>query len=169
MKNNFYKNKGFTLIELLVVVAIIGLLSSIVMASLNTARLKGKDSFLQEEALQMRILLEEEYSETGSYLGLQSTTAFWMDSSSDCDNAIFTGNHASEARSICKAIVANASVTWYGGKFFLGNSSNSKDKYSILIALPFKDTFFCIGSSGAVSNTTNSTNMWGQPGCYANP
>ena len=42
IKNNVFR-KGFTLIELLVVVAIISLLSSVVMASLNSARIKARD------------------------------------------------------------------------------------------------------------------------------
>lgn len=58
-----FKNyaKGFTLIELLVVIAIIGILSSVVLVSLNSARQKGKDARVQAEVAQIRAALEAEY------------------------------------------------------------------------------------------------------------
>ena len=52
------KNKGFTLIELLVVIAIIGVLASVVLASLNTARRKSRDARRIADIKQIQLALE---------------------------------------------------------------------------------------------------------------
>ncbi len=62
-----YLSKGFTLIELLVVIAIIGILSSIVLASLNTARNKGSDAAVKSNLNGMRSQAEIVYDNTASY------------------------------------------------------------------------------------------------------
>jgi general secretion pathway protein G len=59
--------KGFTLIELLVVISIIGLLSSIVLTSLNTARSKSRDTKRIEDLSQLRNALELYRQDHGIY------------------------------------------------------------------------------------------------------
>lgn len=61
------KNKGFTLIELLVVIAIIGMLSSVVLASLNTARAKSRDARRAADLNQLRIATELFYDKNNTY------------------------------------------------------------------------------------------------------
>lgn len=68
-KMNF--KKGFTLIELLVVVAIIGILASVVLASLNSARAKGGDAAVKANIAGVRANAELQYD---TMLGCYSNT-----------------------------------------------------------------------------------------------
>jgi len=63
--------KGFTLIELLVVIAIIGVLSAVVLASLNAARSKGSDASVKQNLIGTRAQAELFFYANGnSYLNI---------------------------------------------------------------------------------------------------
>lgn len=68
MKNRL--SRGFTLIELLVVIAIIGILSSVVLASLNTARGKGADAAIKSNLANIRAQAEILYDTNNNYSGI---------------------------------------------------------------------------------------------------
>jgi prepilin-type N-terminal cleavage/methylation domain-containing protein len=59
--------KGFTLIELLVVIAIIGILSSVVIASMNSARKKSRDARRISDISQIQTALEMFYDANQNY------------------------------------------------------------------------------------------------------
>ena len=56
---------GFTLIELLVVIAIIALLSSVVLASLGSAKTKGRDTKRLTDVKTLQLTLEMYYDANG--------------------------------------------------------------------------------------------------------
>lgn len=103
--------RGFTLIELLVVISILGTLASVVLVSLNSARIKGKNGRIIEEALSLRNQIELSWN--GTYyadLGTSNSTA---------SPVVGYGNLPAAERSIVDDIAAQTpgqtSLNSYGG------------------------------------------------------
>lgn len=61
------KNSGFTLIELLVALAIIGTLLAVVVASINDAKAKARDSQRRIDLKQIQLALEKHANYHGTY------------------------------------------------------------------------------------------------------
>jgi prepilin-type N-terminal cleavage/methylation domain-containing protein len=66
--------RGFTLIELLVVIAIIGILSAVVLASLNTARSKGSDAAIKSNLTTIQTQAALDYDGNLSSYGMAAST-----------------------------------------------------------------------------------------------
>ena len=160
-KQKFYlqKRQGFTLIELLIVIAIIGILSSIVLVSLSSARNKSRDAAIKTEAQQFARLMAFEFTETGSYAALQYS---WDYTAANCNNS-FSGNQAASARAACISMVNK------GSTLFTGNAIDSVSRFSVMAYLPGSGLYYCIGSSGRNTDQGTGDNGWVGTGCYANP
>ena len=158
-------HRGFTLIELLVVVAIIGMLSSVVIGSVNLARAKARDASVKSHARQLSTMMALQQTDTGSFAALQ---AGWDYTVGDCANS-FSGAYAAKAREICGKIVELTNgVGLYTNVTAAG--TNTTTHYSIMAFLPSDNTWFCIGSSGANSATTpNPADHFNRSGCPGNP
>lgn len=140
------RHKGFTLIELLVVIAIIGILSAVVLASLNTARTKGNDASVKAN-------LETVRTDSSVYFDANSnrynTTAGAI--STDCGLAAGqTAGTMFAYPNIAKALSA-ARVS--SGAAFLCNIDSTGQNFAIAVPMATAGTWWCIDSLTSAQGT----------------
>ena len=140
--------KGFTLIELLVVIAIIGILSSVVLASLNTARNKGADAAIKANVDSARAQAELFYdSSSNSYAGVCTTAttgigAMVTSAAAGSGATVVNYNSATHAvQTATQAVCVDTATTWVvqvplktSGYFCTDNTGTSTTKSAVLAA-----------------------------------
>ncbi len=93
--NNTYR-RGFTLIELLVVIAIIGILASVVLASLNTSRDKSRDASVQQSLKNLQTQAQSLFQASGrcyAKAGVTCTASAPVAKAAGACNSISTDAH----------------------------------------------------------------------------
>ena len=100
------KKSGFTLVELLVVIAIIGLLSTIAVVSLGSARGKARDTKRIADMRQMVTALEQFYNDQNGYPSV--TTVGTYPSLAAANDCVLGGTHSKALTSTNTTAVCTA-------------------------------------------------------------
>ena len=132
-----YLQKGFTLIELLVVIAIIGILSSIVLASLSSARNKGRDAAIRSQLSSLRTQAEIFYNDHSNSYGSTGTTC--------------TGASATDLFLDGQVIALVTRINSDSSHTLTCNVTSSA--WAAQVQLTGSGQFVCVDSSGKVSST----------------
>ena len=136
------KKGGFTLIELLVVIAIIGILTSVVLASLNSARDKGGDAAVKANLSNLRSQAALYYEDNGNTFGPNTGTSCTTTGSVFADTRV--------------AAQLGAAVTASGG----GSSATCANGTTLwVVSVPLRDKTkaWCVDSSGIAKEASANT------------
>jgi len=155
--SSLHKKSGFTLIELLVVVAIIGILATVVLSSLGTARDRAKDASIKSILSNMRAQAELQYDgdfddvcEPNSQSGIMYRDAYEKSSAAGAIMYCLDGDNRYGG-------VPPASIA---GPYNFANNFEGQDingnSWAATVRLNTND-FFCVDSSGTAKVTARQT------------
>jgi len=128
-------HRGFTLIELLVVIAIIGLLASIVLASLGSANVKARDAKRASEMHSLQNALELYYVANGQYPASPLNT--------QVINLNVPPN--SDITPYINPIPTDPTRTGWSGYRYIQSNINGRQSYTMLVWLEKNTTWCSVG------------------------
>ena len=152
-KINF--KKGFTLIELLVVVAIIGILASVVLASLNTARAKGANAAIKANLANIRAQAELVYDSTspnGYGTASNASTCPTLAAIGGATDASLFADEVATTLVVANAVAA--AVNSSGGTSFCGSTISAWVVSVQLKTAEGSNTHWCVDSTGVSAGKT---------------
>jgi prepilin-type N-terminal cleavage/methylation domain-containing protein len=151
------KEKGFTLIELLVVIAIIGILASVVLASLNSARSRGSDAAIKANLSNIRAQAAL-YFDTNNVYGNSVACRVQAGGTATGCTGVFSAASAGGAQEGLRAAAAASGSDTYAYTNAAGDSW--------FVTVNLKQTgptaYYCVDSTGAGKTVTGTltTTPW---------
>jgi prepilin-type N-terminal cleavage/methylation domain-containing protein len=148
------KNKGFTLVELLVVISIVGLLSSVVFASVNVSRKKAADSSIKATLSGLRNQALLVYDNVGCYAYSNSCSMGGYTSAGRCSDAFGAGDSIFDNALIKPAITSAYNTSGGTSRANCVQAANG-GAWAIAVALKTVTTnSWCVDSTGASRQVT---------------